>query len=287
MKEIYSFVVDKKTEKKIPKIKKIDGESVETYESVIETKPVRVVLAKPTSSTMEEAEFFYGQKFNFFINHGFLTRAMLSKKMGDLGGSASKTDVEFLQKHILDNIEASRTIEFYEGAKNLDEEQQKELDKAKEIWAESSHYIQSYEANSRNQYDQTADAKAEQKILEWLILHLSYFEETLDDKKELFPLFVGSNYDEKKNFLSALEEDDDNKSDPQVTKRQSIFENSYTTLARAAGVWYNKMGNDQESIQKALDSIFGDKKNIEKKPKQKTEEKKPARKIAAKKNSSK
>ena len=70
---------------------------------------------------------------------------------------------------VLENIEASRTIEFFEGGKDLDEEQKSQLKDAKKKFAETKKDIYDYEESLRGQFSQTADAKAEHKLIEWLV----------------------------------------------------------------------------------------------------------------------
>ena len=67
MKEIYSFSATRKIEKTVPYVKKVKGEAVESTKKIIEKISNRIVFVKPSMATIEEAEFFYGQKFNEFI----------------------------------------------------------------------------------------------------------------------------------------------------------------------------------------------------------------------------
>lgn len=257
MKEIYSFFTEKTVEKEVPVIKKNkEGKIVETTKKESSTVKTRVVFLKPSISTLEEAEFFYGQKYNEYINAGFLTKAMLSKKMGDLGGFSSKLSLEGLQKSIIENINAAKVIEFYEGASDLSKEQKEKLEDAKELFAVTKAQVLDYEQTLRSQFSQTADAKAEQKLIEWLVFFQSFYEEELEGKKQLFPLFEGDSFEEKRaSYLSLCEEIEDIES-PQLLKVKTIFDQGFTTLVRAASIWYNKIGNDQKEIDEAIKEMF-------------------------------
>jgi hypothetical protein len=258
MKEIYSFDVSRKVESSKPVAKKVKGVTVESVEKSIKEIKHRVVFAKPSMSMIEEAEFFYGQKFNELINAGFFTKAMLNKKMGDIGGLSSKTTVESLQKAIVDNMEASRVIEFYGESKTLADEQKEKLDEAKNIFASTKNQVMEYEQAIRSQFSQTADVKAEQKLIEWLVFHLSYYEEDVDGKKELFPLFEGDSFDEKRAIyldLCELLEDIDN---PNLYKAKAIFDESFKILVRVASIWYNKIAEKPEDIKKAMEEMFSE-----------------------------
>ncbi len=258
MKELYSFDVKREVEKEIPHVRKTKSGPVETTKKVKSSVKTRVVVSKPSVADVEDAEFFYGQKFNEFINAGFLTKAMLAKKMGDLGGMTSKKTEDILGELAVEHSDAARVIEFFGEAEDLDEEQKKQLDQAKVTFATTQTQIRTYEASLRSQFSQTADSKAEQKLIEWFVLNFTFFEEELkdEDKKELFPLFQGENYNEKRNYLLSLQEKDEDIKDVQFLKIQRLFQESYQTLIRVLSIWYNDYGHDQKTIDEALKEVF-------------------------------
>ena len=258
MKEIYSFDVSRKVESSKPVAKKVKGVTVESVEKSIKEIKHRVVFAKPSMSMIEEAEFFYGQKFNELINAGFFTKAMLNKKMGDIGGLSSKTTIESLQKAISDNMEASRVIEFYGASTTLSDEQKEKLEEAKLIFSSSKSQVIDYEQAVRSQFSQTADVKAEQKLIEWLVFNLSYYEDDVDAKKELFPLFEGDAFEDKRSVYLELCETLEDIENPNLYKAKAIFDEAFKVLVRVASIWYNKIAEKPEDIKKAMDEMFGD-----------------------------
>lgn len=278
MKSIYSFDVKRNIEVSKPVFKKTNSGTVESTEKSIKTITHKVVFAKPSMSMIEEAEFFYGQKFNELINAGFFTKAMLNKKMGDIGGLASKVSIESLQKAIADNIESSRIIEFYGNSTSLSEEQKEKLDDAKITFASTKAQVMEYEQAIRSQFSQTADVKAEQKLIEWLVFHLSFYEEEIDGNKEFFPIFEGDTFDEKRaNYLDLCEniEDIENQN---LLKVKAIFDESFKTLVRVASIWYNKIAEKPEDIERAMKDMFDDEPKQEEKelveqPKEESDEK--------------
>ncbi len=256
MKELYTFNVSREIEKEVPCVRKKGGKDIESTKKVKENINHRIVVEKPSVSQIENAEFFYGQKFNEYINAGFLTRAMLSKKMGDLGGMASKTANERLERLLLENVEAARAIEFYGGSEKLTAEQEEKLQESKETFVSTKKEIHDYEMSIRDQFSQTADAKAEQKLIEWFVFNFSYFEDSVDDKKELFPLFEGETFNEKREYFLNLSEPDTEIKDANILKHKNIFEEAYENLIRVISIWYNKMGDNQEAIEKTMKELF-------------------------------
>jgi|TARA_R100000479_G_C6388140_1_gene203899 hypothetical protein len=257
MKKIYTFDVTREIVKEVPHVKKTKSGPVETTKKVKEKIKNEVCFVKPTISEVEDAEFFYGQKYNEYINAGFLTKAMLAKKMGDNGGLNSKLTSEKVSAAIKENMDAARTIEFFAGAKDLNEEQQQRLDEAKKSFIETRTEVHEYEMALNTQFSQTADAKAENKLVEWFVLMFSYYEEEVGEEKTLFPFFEGDSYDEKRKSMLALQEDDDDDiDDPIFLKHKILFDEAFEKLIQVVSIWYNKIGENQESIDKALKDLF-------------------------------
>jgi hypothetical protein len=257
MKDLYSFVIKRKLKEKVTYEKENKkGDIVEAFKTKTKTLTNRVMFSKPSFADIEDAEFFYGQKYNDFINSGYLTRLMLNKKIGDIGGSSSKLSEEVIQKAFLDNMEAAKVIEFYEGQKGLEEEQEQKLNEAKEAFAISQKTVADFEEFHRSQYNQTAEAKAEQKLIEWFIFNFSFYEDEVDGKKETFPLFVGDDYEERRAHYLVLCEDEEDIEDKSLLTNKGIFDSSFETLARVSNIWYNKMGSNQEEIEEVLAQLF-------------------------------
>jgi hypothetical protein len=262
MKELYSFVVKREVEKQVPYVKKTKDGPVESFKKAKKTIKNRIVFAKPSVSDVEDAEFFYGQKYNSFINSGFLTKAMLAKKMGDLGGMTSKKAEDLMSAVLLENIEASRVIQFFDESENLSEEQEEQLKDAKLKFAETQKTMHDYEMGLREQFSQTADSKAEQKLMEWFVLNFSFYEDAVKEKedtkekKDLFPLFEGEDYKEKRKSLLDLQEPESDIEDAHLLRMKNLFDSAFETLIRVVTIWYNKLGTDQKSIDEALTEFF-------------------------------
>lgn len=257
MKELYSFKIKRKIKEEV-KYDKEDKNGKIVEAKKVKTKNVsnRIVLAKPNFGEIEAGEFFYGQQYNDFINAGYLTKSMLSKKIGDVGGSTSKLSDELLTKAFLENLEAARTIEFYEGQDKLEEEQEKRLEEAKNIFTSTQKDINDFERFNRSQFSQTAESKAEQKLMEWFIFNFSYYEDKVKDKTDLFPLFIGDDFESKRSHYLLLCEDEEDIEEASDLKNKSIFDQSFTRLAQVVNLWYNKMGSNQKELEESLKEVF-------------------------------
>ena len=100
--------------------------------------------------------------------------------------------------------------------------------------------IHEYEVALASQFSQTADSKAEQKLIEWLVLNFSYYEEETDSKEDeekkenkgLFPLFEGESYEAKRKSMILLQETDDAGEDVILHKLKRIFDNDPNDFGR-------------------------------------------------------
>lgn len=253
MKELYSFEIKREVVQEQPYKRKTKKGEVDAVRKTKKKVSNKIILNKPSVADIEKAEFFFGQKYNEYINAGFLTKTMLYNKMGkdeETPVSKEVTDA------FLNNLESARIIEFYENAENLTEEQKKKLEQAKEDFVETRIVIQNYESQVQGQFSQTAEVKAEEKMIEWFIFNFTYYEDELNGEKNIFPLFSGSNYKEKRETYLELCEDKESIEDDNIIAIKDIFDESFTTIARVVNIWYNKLGKNQEEIEKALKDIF-------------------------------
>lgn len=236
--ELYQFTVDRKVGKKKEKVK--------------------VSFMKPTHSMLEDAEFYYASEFNALVNSGFLTRAMMNKKMGDIGGAVSKNSAEQLGEVIKDLLDAQKAIQFYEGAETLTDEQQDSLDKAKSTFGFAQKQLIEHDMNLQQAYAQTADNKAQERLIRWLVLNCAFFYDSVGDKEERFELFDGSSLDEKRKCLNDVLDYEETDTDKTLAKRASIVNAAISTLTQVAAIWYNGMGKDQKTIGDKLKELAED-----------------------------
>lgn len=256
MKELYSFDITREITTKVPYVKKTAKGEVEAFKKSKKKKKNRIIIEKPSVSDVERGEFFYGQKYSEYINAGFLTKAMMTSKVGNGENSAFS---EELKKAVLDNIEASKVISFYDGSDSLNDEQKAKLDDAKSKFTESQMLLVQHESLIRDQFSQTAEAKAEERMLEWFIFYNAYYEDEVEGVKELFPIFEGNDFEEKRESYLTLSEEEDEIDDEGLRSVKGIFDEAFETVARVINIWYNKMGSNQKEIEKQISLIFGSK----------------------------
>ena len=264
MKELYSFEVTRDVATKQKYMRKTASGEKEATRTVKNKKTNRIIIEKPSVSDIERAEFFYGQKYNEYINAGFLTRAMLAAKISSVENKAISEEVK---NAILANIEASKTIQFYEGHKNISEEQQKKLDDAKSKFSESQMMLLEHESALRDQFSQTADVKAEERMIEWFVFYFSFYEDEVDGEKELFPIFEGNDFEEKRESYLTLCEEEEEIDDERILVVKGLFDEAFEKIGQVINIWYNKMGKNQKEIDEKIEELFGKTEEEEEKPK--------------------
>jgi len=233
-----------------------------TFTAELDNKKAEVFVSKPSQAEIEDAEFIYAQKFNQLLQDGFLSKAMMNKKFGDIGGIFSEKSNKELAEAITGLLEAKKRIEFYGGAKTLTDSQKEELEKANETYAILQKKIVEGDMALQSMFSKSADSRAEEHMVKWFILNSSYYVAEIEDgdvkKRQEFKLFDKQNFLEKIEQLNAFFEDVEEYDSEQVKLKKQIVSKYYPLIGRIISVWYNGYGVDQESIQKSLEEFFPD-----------------------------
>lgn len=214
----------------------------------------QIVIKKPNNSMIENAEFYYASKFNEFLNAGFLSKAMVQKKLSDLGGALGKSEEENITNEISNLFDAQKTVQFYSSPDlELTDEQKQKLEKAKKLLAKSQKILTEYNVNVSSMFNQTADVKAQEKLIRWFALFCCYYRESVGDKVNDFELFEGASLKEKELFYANIMDEEYDQNDLDICKKASIIFSSSSTIGRVLAIWYNGLANDQKSIKEQLD----------------------------------
>lgn len=227
-----------------------------SFEVKCEDKPVEVFFAKPSYSSIEDSEYVFAQYFNKLIKDGFLSRAMMHKQFGDIGGIYSEKSTKELGESINEILECKRTIEFYGNAENLTDEQKKKLEDSKETFAVLQKQIVENDLNLKQMFAQSADTKAEEYISKWFALNFSYYYEKVEDKKEAFKIFDESDISKKKEQLNLFLEEIEDTDDSSLKFKKNLTVAAFPTLSKVISIWYNGLGNNQEEVQSSLEKFF-------------------------------
>lgn len=222
---------------------------------------VDIIIKKPNNSMIENAEFYYASKFNEYLNAGFLSKAMVQKKLSDLGGALGKTTEESITNEIANIFDAQRVVQFYSSSESeLTEDQKQKLDKAKKLLSKSQKTLLEYNTNISSMFNQTADVKAQEKLIKWLALFCCFYKETVGSKTSEFELFEGATLKEKETFYANILDEEYDENDLDFFRKAEIVKNATATIGQVLAIWYNGLASDPKGIKEQLEFLNKEKK---------------------------
>lgn len=206
---LYQFTIDKEIEKEeeSQRTNKKTGETTITKKKVKEFQPIEIQIKRPSRRELEEAELEYSIEMSKCIKRGILTKAMLAKKYSDTGGLFSEEDSKRygeLYKSALDLQNEYIRLE------TIEEKTDKQKARFEDVKTEISQVrkdIVEMESTFQSLFDHTADTKAQNKLLQWYVLNLTYIYNSDTDK--FVQYFEGEDVQEKINFYYKKEESED------------------------------------------------------------------------------
>lgn len=250
LREIYSFNFEKNEKvKRTETTKNINEETGEEQEvtvtkEVSEAIPYRLVMKQPNRRQIEEAELEFSVEMSNCIKRGILTKAMLAKKYSDTGGLLAEEDAKALTKMYVEYGELSQESERLQ-IKNVKSEKDKEKisDISGKIAVLRKNII-NVETSYSNLFNHTADMRAENKVIQWYILHLTFIQK--GDEEEMTPLFEGNDFDDKLQRYYELEEEGDELYDLVGGKIAALYSFWYYSSGAVEKADFEKLDKDIE-----------------------------------------
>jgi hypothetical protein len=251
MREIYSFTFEKEEKVKQTETNTITNpETGETQEvsvtkEVVDKIPYRIIMKQPTRRQIEEAELEFSVEMSNCIKKGVLTKAMLAKKYSDTGGLLPEEDAKALTKMYVRYGELSRESERLgiKSSTRSEEDSEKFNEIASEV-AELRKNIINVETSYSNLFNHTADVRAENKVIQWYILNLTYLQK--EDEAEMAPMFEGNDFEEKLQRYYDMEEEGDELYDIVGGKIAALYSFWYYSSGAVAQADFEKLDKDIE-----------------------------------------
>jgi hypothetical protein len=169
---------------------------------------------------------------------------MLAKKYSDTGGLLAEEDAKALTKMYVEYGELSQESERLQ-MKNVKTD--KDKDRIKSISGDISvlrKNIINVETSYSNLFNHTADMRAENKVIQWYILHLTYVQKS--DEDEMTPLFEGNDFDDKLQRYYELEEEGDELYDLVGGKIAALYSFWYYSSGAVERADFEKLDTDIE-----------------------------------------
>lgn len=207
-----------------------------------ETKKIEhvFVIKQPTRRQMEDADMEYSIEMSKCVKQGVLTKAMLMNKYSDTGGMLSESDAKKLSEMYgrLGEMQTEFTQINMQSQSKSNEEKRKEIS---EKMASLRKAIATAETNFSALLNHTADSRAQNKVITWYLLNLSYIEKN----GELEQFFEGETFEQKKDFFYSLEEAED-----------ELLNIVYDKLTAFISFWYfssSSSTQDFEDLEKDIE----------------------------------
>lgn len=176
-----------------------DGQTVSVTRKVKKPVITKMSLKRPTRRELRSAELFYGKRFNWYINEGFLTSAIMTNKHLNLtGGILSDKERDKMETLRSKSVSLENDI-----VRALNEPAEVKLKLEKELTTVRAELLNLYSVNQAA-FAQTADKRAERDLNDWFAYHL-----TLVDRGGWQPYFEGKTFEEKEESMWKLEEAND------------------------------------------------------------------------------
>lgn len=241
IKELYSFVVDKEIEKEevTTKIDKKTKEEI-TVKKKIKTKvPVTIKLKRPSRRELEEAELEFSVEMSKCVKKGILTKAMLAKKYSDTGGLMSEDDAKSLVDSYKKVFDLQNEYSRLEIIQNKSDKQKQRVEEITSELAEVRRQIVEFESNYQSLFDHTADVKAQNRLILWYVIMLTYIQEEDDESPK--PYFGTGDFEDRLEEYYKREESDDE-------LYFLITKKAATILA----FWFFNQASDKESFDSLM-----------------------------------
>lgn len=238
---LYKFTLDRESEKVVESVRKNKktGEETITKRKKVVKEPVEVQIRRPNRRQLEEAELEYSVEMSNCIKRGILTKAMLGKKYSDTGGLFSEDDSNQYGDLYKEALELQNEYLRLDTVKKRTATQNKRFEKVKGLVAANRKTIVDFESNFQSLFDHTADVKAQNKVLLWYCLYLTYvYDEEMD---KFVPYFQGEDFEDKKSYYYDLEEQEDQ-------FYLELIKKASTTLA----FWFFNQASSQEEFEKLM-----------------------------------
>lgn len=179
-----------------------NGQTISVTTKVPKRTPAYFAFKEPSRAEREDADVERAIWWNKFVERGLKPQAELMKKYSNVGTSMSDEQKSAYRQKRVDLLKLEQELKrlFINEGENTAQIEETAL-KLEELRDD----IVAFEREQSSFFENTAEAKAREKLIEYLVLHLSYFR--LDESKDWEPFFKGANTAEKLNSFDRLVEE--------------------------------------------------------------------------------
>jgi hypothetical protein len=236
--------VEEKTKEKRKNKETGKQEEVQVTKKVKKKVPYEILVKEPSRRQLEEADMEYSIEISRCIKKGVLTKAMLAKKYSDTGGILTEKDAERLVDLYGDlselEGEAARS-----GIKTSAAVEKGASEKTKELYGKlalTRRDIVNLESSYQSLFNHTADIKAQNRVILWYMLHLTYQKTSNMEKGE--PIFAGGDFEARIDAYHTMDEQDN-----------KLFRLIQSKLAAVVSFWYFSEEVEKEDFDRLISDL--------------------------------
>lgn len=232
MKELFDFTIKVNREVDKTETREEDGKTITVTSKVKEDVPVRIIFKQPSRRDIEDADLQFSVEMSNCVKKGILTKGMLVKKYSDTGGMFSDGD----NRRLTDlYVEISKLQKDYTSLSLKTNRIEGEEDAILTKIAQARKEAVQIETEYLNLFNHTADVIAQNNIIRWFCLNMTYKQES---GGSIAPFFAGNTVQEKMDYMNKLDEDGD-----------EIYEKAYKKLATFVTFWYYSKNANKEDFR--------------------------------------
>lgn len=239
MKEIYSFTVNKQVKKEVEE----QTDKGKLLREVEEELPVKVILKRPSRAESEEADIVSAVEYSESIRKGIITKPLLERFYDEKGGFLAENYESKYGSLLARFFELENEFRRLQIKENQTVEDKERINYLGGEFIKVQRDLQTLEASRNSLFQNTAETRAQQKTIFWLVLFLTYIQE--DEGVPAIPFFAGETFEAKRADYDKKVEEEDSDFNLRVIDKISLF----TTL------WYMGRASTKEDFKQIEENL--------------------------------
>lgn len=201
LKKLYEFTLERDQEVEIIEERLENGETIEVKKKATQPVSIPLFIKMPNRVEKEDIELQYDVEFSKLVKAGVLTKAMLDKQYAEQGGMWTDDEDKVRTK-----VRKEFVAKYTEYQENKDKLTPEETETLGEEIMKLEEFLTNFKTVEESLYNNCADNKARNKVINYLVANFCYIEEE-KDKPRLF--FSGESIEDRLDDYSDKEESDD------------------------------------------------------------------------------
>jgi len=248
---LYSVTVSLPKEVDDVKTRVEDGKTITETVKVMRPVNVPICVKIPSRAEKEEADIERAAWVNKYHERGLMLEAMLIKKYVDEGGTLPKQYQKEYQELQNDLLETEKSLLEME---TLEKEKKDEIGALRRKFFDVRERMIEIQRTQSQFFEDTAEAKARLKKIEWIVLNLSYYQPLNAEgspQEEWVPFFPGDSLDAKLDHYDSLVQ----KQDPLLMKAKPMLSFLATVIAHDSDMTKEEIEAYTESIKEETPTV--------------------------------